>query len=112
MTKIERKKALMPKGIPRYIKIFDNGGKTYDRYTCIFTKKSIISKEDRKHYGTRFMFVGMSCNPFAPQGFGQHGELAPQHIGKHLGKRIKFEDLPEDCKKLVIQDYKDLWDLK
>lgn len=112
MTKIERKKALMPKGIPRYIKIFDNGGKTYDRYTCIFTKKSIISKEDRKYYGTRFMFVGMSEDPFHPLGFGQHGELEPQHIGSHLGKRIKFEDLPEDCKKLVIQDYKDLWDLK
>lgn len=116
MTKNDiRKEALMPKGIPRYIKIFDNDTKgkgTFDRYTCVFTKKSIVEKEARGHYGTLFMYVGMSSMPFHPQGFGQHGELAPQHIGKHLGKRIKFEDLPEDCKKLVIQDYKDLWDLK
>lgn len=109
-----RRDQLMPAGVPRYIKIFDNNTKgkgTFDRYTCVFIKKSIISKEDRSHYGTRFMFIGMSCNPFHPQGFGQHGEIEPQNIGSHLGKRIKFEDLPEDCRKLVIQDYKDLWNL-
>jgi len=111
MKKSLRKEALMPGGAPRYIKVFDNGGKTYDRYTCVFSKKSIIDKEDRKYYGTRFMFVGMSEDPFHPLGFGQHGELEPQHIGSHLGKRIKFDALPEDCKKLVIQDYKYLWDL-
>ena len=108
----ERKDRLLPAGVPRYIKCYDNGGKTYDRYTTIYTKKSIIEKEHRSHYGTRFMYVGMSEDPFHPLGFGQHGEIEPKHIGGHLGKRIKFEQLPEDCKKLVLQDYKELWDLK
>lgn len=108
----EKIKALMPLGIPRYIRIFDNGGESFDRYTVIFTKKGIISKENRKHFGQRFMYIGMSENPFHPQGFGQHGELENPKGGKHLGKKIKFENLPEDCKKLVIDDYQDLWDLK
>jgi hypothetical protein len=29
-----------------------------------------------------------------------------------LGVRIRFEDLPEDCQKCVLQDYEYLWDLK
>ncbi len=106
-----RKEALMPKGVPRYIRIFDNLGKTFDRFTCIFTKKSITDKESRKHYGQLFLYVGMSSDPFNPQGFGQHGELSDPRGGKHLGKRIKFEDLPRDCKKLVMQDYKELWEI-
>ena len=108
----ERYERLVPNGTPRYVKIYDNGGETFDRYTCVFTKKSIVSKEQRRHYGTRFLYIGMSEHPFHPQGFGQHGEIEPQHIGGHLGKRIKFENLPEDCKKAVMQDYLDLWDLK
>jgi len=27
----------------------------------------------------------------------------------HLGKRIPFTDLPEPCKQLVAQDYRDIW---
>jgi hypothetical protein len=36
-----------------------------------------------------------------PQGFGQHGRGL---IGKHNGKRIKFEELPPDCQRLVMRD--------
>ena len=27
----------------------------------------------------------------------------------HLGTRVSFETLPEDCQKLTMQDYLDLW---
>jgi len=30
----------------------------------------------------------------------------------HLGKRIAFADLPPDCRKLVLSDYKEIWNLK
>ena len=30
----------------------------------------------------------------------------------HLGTRIPFTDLPEDCQRLVVSDYMDLWNLK
>jgi hypothetical protein len=55
----------------------------------------------------------MSSNPFHPQGFGQHGatrsgpcDFPPCRLGKrnHLGKRIRFEDLPPDCQRLVVHD--------
>lgn len=98
----ERAERLMPGGVPRYIRIWDNGGESFDQYTVVFTKKSNAGN---------FMYVGMSENPFSPQGFGQHGETQYPNGGKHLGKRIKFDQLPEDCQKLVIQDYKELWDL-
>jgi hypothetical protein len=56
----------------------------------------------------------MSEHPFHPQGFGQHGE-AGDPIDRpaygHIGKRIKFEDLPEDCKRLVLMDYYSIWKL-
>jgi hypothetical protein len=64
----------------------------------------------------------MSSYPFHPQGIGMHGWS--QHsidttngwsipIGRknHLGTRIHFNQLPEDCKKLVMQDYVSYWDL-
>lgn len=38
----------------------------------------------------------------------------PAAMGRknHLGRRIPFAELPEDCRKLVMQDYLELWDLK
>lgn len=76
------------------VKIYDNGGKTFDRYTAVY-----ISQPESQAglYDAR----GMSEFPFHPQGFGQFCSAMP---GKHLGKRIKFEELPADCQKLVKQD--------
>lgn len=90
---------------PRYIRIYDNGGETLDRYTVLFTKKRVDGE---------FIGLGMSENPAHPQGFGQHftsAEILDYPQSSHLGKRIKFEDLPEDCQRLVIEDYKDIWEI-
>ena len=108
MTKQERYDSLLPEGKPKWIRCYDNQGKTFDRYTVVFT-----GRYTHKTNGS-FWYVGMSTNPFHPQGFGQHGESERMPIDKptysHIGKKIKFENLPEDCKKLVIQDYLYLWD--
>lgn len=84
-------------------KVLDKAGSA-DRYTVVYTG----IRDGRCHY------VGMSGDPFHPQGIGQHGEAAemidrPKY--SHLGKKIRFQDLPEDCKRLVWQDYRDWWDL-
>ena len=73
---------------------YDNGGRSFDRYTVIFL--------DAPEYkpGT-YLCLGMSPHPFHPQGFGQHGSAMP---GRHLGRRIPFATLPEDCRKAVLQD--------
>jgi hypothetical protein len=101
MTRAER---FMPNGIPKHVRIYDNGGETYDRYTAVYTGKY------KGRNGCEY--VGMSGQPFHPQGFGIHGwnETAIDYPSyKHLGRKIKFKDLPEDCQTLVIRDYRENW---
>jgi hypothetical protein len=75
--------------------IYDNGGKTFDRYTAVY----LLEREGPNLYGAR----GMSEHPFHPLGFGMYCSAMP---GRHLGKRIKFEQLPPDCQRLVLSDLK------
>ena len=76
------------------IRCYDNGGKTCDRYTVVY-----MAEPERQP--NTFAALGMSAAPFHPQGFGQHCTAMP---GKHLGRRILFSALPDDCQKLVIRD--------
>ena len=76
------------------MKIFDNGGETFDRYTVVFT--------DVKETRDSFYALGMSENPYHPQGFGLHCDAIP---GDHLGKEIEFLDLPYDCKRMVENEF-------
>jgi hypothetical protein len=89
----------------KYIKCFDNGGATLDRYMVVFTKR--IGDRSTGYYP----YASMSAHPY--HGFGQHGDfntyIWPMRSTKHLGKRIAFEDLPEDCQKLVSDDYQDYY---
>jgi len=100
-----RKEKFMPGGIPKKIRCYDDGGETFDRYTVVFTG----------HYKGRqgwCHYIGMSEHPFHPQGFGQHSEsldIIDRPKYSHLGKKIAFEDLPPDCQRAVIDDYKDIW---
>lgn len=57
--------------------IYDNKGKTFDRYTVVFDDGSAL---------------GLSHNPDSPVGFSQWGEATE---GSHLGKTISFEELPQ-----------------
>ena len=103
---------------PRHVRCYDNGGETIDRYTVVFT-----GKRARMDGGTgrpfAYPYLAMNARPFHPQGFGQHGEtnwfpadgLRPPSIGRrgHLGKRIAFAELPDDCRALVLSDYREIW---
>lgn len=80
--------------ISKLVRIYDNGGKTLDRYTVVYMN------EPERQYGT-YNARGMSEHPFSPQGFGCSCSAMP---GRHLGKRIFFRDLPKDCQRLVLQD--------
>lgn len=103
-----RIKALMPEGVPRYIRCYDNQGASIDRYTVCFTGH-YLHKTDRN-----FISLGMSDDPTHPQGVGltgEHRERIDFPSYRHLGTSIQFEQLPEACKKLVIERYVYLWDL-
>ena len=65
------------------MKIFDNGGKTFDRYCVIFDEGQALF---------------MSFNATSPNGVCMHGEA---EAGPHLGEEIAFANLPEDCQKMV-----------
>ena len=120
MTKAQkdRNNRLLPNGIPRWIRCYDNGEETADRYTVVYTGR----------YGDEYdrnLYVVMNNNPFHPcQGICQHRHgnnkqidwfpnAWPPAIGRkcHLGTRIKFEDLPEDCGEIVFSDYLHLWNI-
>lgn len=76
------------------IACYDNGGKTADRFTVVY-----VGQPERA--ANTFACVGMDSDPFHPQGIGQHSSAM---LGAHLGRRIPFAQLPEDCRKLVTQD--------
>lgn len=85
---------------PQNIRVYDNGGKTCDRYTVVYMGESeaIFEKVGDRWKRNKFFFaVRMNETPF--QGRCQYCECLP---GKHLGKRIKFKDLPADCQKIVL----------
>lgn len=100
----------------RLARFYDNGGETCDRYTAVYLKP--YTRKDGTRYSPEpYPYTAMSALPFHPQGFGQHGEtcgdpcdwphIAPLGRKNHLGRRIRFQDLPEDCQKLVLQDLMD-----
>lgn len=113
-----RTERLMPGGVPRYVRCYDNGGETIDRYTVVYSGR--IPGQLRGWC----QYVGMSAAPFHPQGFGQHGEADhaidvdrwgfPPALGRRgrLGRRIPFGALPADCRRLVLEDYRELWEIK
>jgi hypothetical protein len=77
------------------IRCYDNGGKTFDRYTVYYMDWKCGQFTDGR---------SMSVHPFMPNGFGLFINGLP---GSHNGKRIRFADLPPDCQKCVLQDLKD-----
>ncbi len=107
MKKLDRINRLLPNNKPRWIRCYDNGGKTADRYTIVFTRLNSLGYKE-------CMYLSANSEPFHPQGIGMHGS-APTAIDRpaysHLGKRIQFDNLPEMVRKLVLMDYRELWNI-
>lgn len=77
------------------MKIYDNRGKTFDRYTVVYL--------DEPEGPGLFACRSMSAQPYSPQGFCQ---MSTAMVGKHLGTVISLSDLPKDCQKVVLEDLK------
>lgn len=80
------------------VAVYDNGGVSADRYTVYYSRR--FSPENNGFHGGR----GMNAYPTHPQGIGMY---ITGQLGKHNGKRIKFAELPEECKNLVNHDLTD-----
>ena len=81
------------------LRIYDNGGKTFDRYTVVFMSRPYAPNSPLREA------LAMSGNPYHPQGFGQFTSALP---GRHLGKRIKPDALPNDCQNFLNQNAGDM----
>jgi hypothetical protein len=102
-----RYESLVPNGIPKYIRCYDNGGATADRYTVVMTGHY------RHKTGKQYWYLGMSPNPFHSQGVGTSGAadcIIDRPSYKHLGKKIKYDSLPAECKTFIMSTYLYLWD--
>lgn len=131
----DRLRRLMPGGIPRWVRVYDNHEfeDSIDRFTVVFTgaygnigRKRGVPTECNVH-----PYVSMSESPTHPQGFCQHGEtehwcvdtqkperghywppaVGRKHWNSAFGRRIRFQDLPLACQSVVRNDYRDLWEL-
>ena len=112
-----RRQALMPGGVPRWIRVYDDGC-SGDRYTVVYTGAAAA-----KRCGGDYPYRSMSAAPYHPQGVcmwstSPHhavdaGSVWPPAVGRSnwLGKRITFQDLPADCQRVVLDDYTRLWEL-
>lgn len=76
------------------IRLYDNGGKTADRYTAVAIGVRY------SHVPNIWQAFGFDENPFHPQGIGQHCGAMP---GRHLGRRIEPDALPEQARKAYEQ---------
>ena len=89
------KNTIIAAGKRKVCRIWDNQGKTLDRYTIAFKGYRL------EGYGMVYPYLASSTNPFHE--FGQHEESKEFMKGKHLGKRVAFEGLPDDVKKFILQ---------
>lgn len=81
---------------PEYVlDVFDNKGKTVDRYTVL-----IGGSQWEPSMGRNVMYLGMSGAPTHPQGFSQWGECPASWRPAH--QRIRWLDLPEHIRQHVI----------
>lgn len=71
--------------------IWDNGGETQDRYTVA------LNKDDDVRYHDCLAF---DDTPTKPLGFSQFSTCA---VGKHLGKRLRWAELPVELRTHVIE---------
>ena len=79
------------------VSVYDNGGKTADRYTVVF--------DDQPERGRgMYAALGLSEHPGNPQGVS---EFTTAMKGRHLGKRVQFRQLPAEVQNHVIARLRD-----
>ena len=76
------------------VRVYDDGGKTTDRYTVVLDSPDWDTSVNK---GEKAM-IGLSGDPESPQGFSQ---FTSGQEGKHLGKLIEYDSLPEHLRKHI-----------
>jgi hypothetical protein len=83
--------------------VYDNGGRSADRYLVLYDYSDMGAErawyEKRREVPAR----AMSDAPFHPQGVGLYVEV-PAWSRAQYGRKVRYADLPADCKRCVEQD--------
>jgi hypothetical protein len=88
----------LPSGRYATIRVYDNGGKSIDRYTVVFM-------DEPSEQTNCWNCVGMSHDVTTPQGFYQHTECK---LGRYLGKRIQFSELPAAHRSRILAELREV----
>lgn len=75
---------------------------TAERYTAVFT--GLLSLKEPGEY----LYMRMSEDPLGSGGYTVNRGRPPYG---ELGRGVTFGDLPEGCKKLVLDTYRKMWNL-
>jgi hypothetical protein len=90
--RMNRKVNVKPKEIKS---IWDNKGDTIDRYTIVFKRGEFFPTTEE------FLpSLSLSDDPESPQGVSASGNAIE---GKHLGKKIKWEQLPINIRQHILR---------
>ena len=92
------KNTIFVNGKRKTCRIWDSGSIFADRYTIAFRGYRV------PNYGMIYPYLASGPDPFHPMGFGQHGESKTFLTGRHLGKRIPFDSLPEPVQRFVLSN--------
>jgi hypothetical protein len=76
---------------------------TAERYTVVFTGLVSLKKPGE------YPYLSMSGDPLVSGGNSLRCGRPPY---ERMGCEISFGDLPEDCRRLVLAAYRDLWGLQ
>lgn len=95
-------------GAPDYVlDVFDNKGKTADRYDVLFTGPDFLLRDGSTEYKDTYVpYLSMSDAPSHPQGVSMWGEMTAYDAARYrfrVGhRRIRWLDLPEHIRKHVV----------
>lgn len=90
---------VMHKGKRMVCRIFDAGITATDRYTVAFKGYYLAN------HGMVYPYLASSERPLHPWGVGLHCESKTYLTGRHLGKRVRFEDCPPQVKQFIHQQW-------
>ena len=76
---------------------------TAERYTAVFTGFLTVKKPGE------YSYLAMSDDPSTFEDSALRCGRPPY---EHMGSEIPFKDLPEDCKRLILDTYRELWGLE
>jgi hypothetical protein len=76
---------------------------TAERYTAVFTGLLLVKKPGE------YLYLTMTEDPVGPEGSRTLRRVRLSY--EPIGREIPFGDLPESCRRLVLDAYRELWGL-